>query len=77
MRAANDSFLQQFVAEGYFTTLKDSWEKLIRTTETVFKPIVTDDTLSQTILTPLVYKAFMILREPQEAQRSYFWESFV
>lgn len=75
LSSAYGAFLQEFVEDGYFTAVRQTWAELITKTEAVLRPVLTEE--AKTVFTPLLYKAFMLLREPPDGNRGYFWESFV
>lgn len=72
-------FLQAFVDTGWFTALETLWGKLFRRTKAAFNKLLSYEQMDQsTQFAPLLYKMFMLLREPAQGMLTqWIWASYV
>lgn len=72
-------FLQAFVDSGWFTALETNWGKLFRKTKAAFNKLLSYEQMDQsTQFAPLLYKSFMLLREPRQGMLAQnLWAPYV
>lgn len=72
-------FLQAFVDTGWFTALETHWGKLFRKTKAAFNKLLSYEQMDQsTQFAPLLYKSFMLIREPKQGMLAQcLWAPYV